>query len=347
MPRFYAILFWSLCTQSWGATPESWIHERAELEGVYQASAGFLGVRWVKAADGSSRVLARTQTNPFGAPTVCPFIQVASPGSVPELFIRAAAEQVAHEYESGRHPLDPELASWIRLRITQMLQARDPRAIWYEIHAPYPPEDPRRVAGTMLLFDATSSEAKPLAPMETFLQWLFPERPAVHGQVELLFTFKNSAVELEPLDARQLLREVGTYLDLFYLSRGIPVTVRLLTLPDRARVFRSALYGFQAEWQPKGAWDVLKMDGSRLVERFGSHWPQWKQMYGLERGPANPLLDPRPLQTQIERRLARANAYFSCHGAITEQGQSFSSVEAYLDGLFEAVLESEETPLLF
>ena len=141
--------------------------------------------------------------------------------------------------------------------------------------------------------------------------------------MELQFAFRNPLPEIRDLDAfDQLLREVGSYLDLFYVSRSIPVSVRFITTLARARVFQNPL------------------------------------TYGFTKDEA----EPEPMRAVVKRRVADAQRRYDCMRQVLASGSAlamgfneppvFSLEEMptllhYLDGLFEALFDSADLPLLF
>lgn len=353
------------------AWPRDWVQETAEYQRTFKAPLNLIALRWGPVIDGEQWLLARSQNSPFSVPTSVPMMHVGPEWGSPYRFIEKAAKELADEYTVGHHRLDGALAAKLRGSIEGALASRDPRAIWYQIHLPAD-AFALPVAATMRAFDSTvfaeSSVPWRKSPLEDWLNWEFPERATSPqtAHVELQFAFRNPLPEIRDLEAfDHLLREVGTYLDLFYVSRQIPVAVRFITTQARARVFQNSLtYGFakdSAAPTPESLF-VLKMSGTDFVRRFGSRLPTWQGMYPDVALPPNALADPEPMRTVVKRKLGRAQRSYDCMRQILASGSPvgmgineppvFSLEEMptllhYLEGLFEALFDAADLPLLF
>lgn len=347
------------------------IEQIADAQRRFRAPYNMIAVRWLPQDFRSEPYLmARSQNSPYGMPTSVPMINIGAADSSPSLFIRQGANRLIREYEAGRHRLPSELARRMRAYIDGAFDERDFRSVWYEMYSPHAFGDSDRTAATIHLYDATSSAGgvDRVAPIENWLQWTFPERAAgLHALIELLFAFQNYDPEVAPLDAfRNLLREAATYVDLFYVSKGIPTTIRLLTTKSRSKVFGNRqTYGFNVDTSAPPSGDglvVMKIAGAEFVRRFGSHWPVWQRAYELERSPPNPLFEFAPLAHALNSRLGRSAVEYECTTDILRRGGSvgqgahvppitsleqFPTLNSFLDGKFNGMMDRIETPLLF
>jgi hypothetical protein len=372
MPYLLTVLFVLI-----GAVPQAaaegddWIHHTARLQRTFQAPQNLIALRWGPLIDGQQVLLARSQTNPFFIPTSVPMMHVGLEGGSPFKFIEAAAKELIAEYTVGHHRLEPELATKIRVSIERALASRDLRAVWYQIHLPAG-VPPRPVAAAMRAYDSTVFPGSPIpwerSPLEEWLNWDFPERtnsPAT-AHVELQFALRSPLPEIRDLGAfDHLLREVGSYLDLYYVSRSIPVSLRFITTPGRARVFQNPFtYGFKKDEQAPALASlvVLKMSGQEFVRRFGTRLPTWRRMYPDVELPPNALADPDPMRAVVKRKLAHAQRSYDCMKQVLASGSSVGmgfneppvffleempTLLHYLDGLFEALFDVADLPLLF
>ncbi len=353
------------------AWPTAWVEATADYQRAFKAPLNLIALRWGPIIDGQRWLLARSQNSPFSVPTSVPMLHVGPEWGSPHKFIERAASELTEEYRVGHHRLDDALAARLRASIESALASRDPRAIWYQIHLPAG-SFPLPVAATMRTYDSTvfagSAVPSSKSALEEWLEWEFPERTTSPqtAHLELQFAFRNPLPEIRDLDAfDHLLREVGTYLDLFYVSRQIPVAVRFITTPSRARVFQNPLtYGFEKdEAAPTPAsLFVMKMSGEEFVRRFGTSLPTWQRMYPDVSLPANPLADPEPMRSVVMRKLSRARRGYDCMRRILASGSPdgmgideppvFSLEEMptllhYLGGRFEALFDAADLPLLF
>lgn len=354
------------------AWPSDWVGTTVDYQRTFRAPLNLIALRWGPVIEGQQWwLLARSQNSPYSVPTSVPMMHVGPEWSSPYKFIERAARELVNEYSSGHHRLEGALATKLRAGIERALASRDPRAVWYQIHLPAG-SYPLPVAATMRSYDSTrfAGAAVPWVKsgLEEWLEWEFPERAnsPQTAHLELQFAFRNPLPEIRDLDAfDHLLREVGTYLDLFYVSREIPVVVRFLTTPARARVFHNPLtYGFEidpaAPTPPSLV--VMKMTGKEFVSRFGTRLPTWQRMYPDVPLPPNALADPEPMRLAVTRKLNRGQRSYDCMQRLLANGSAvgmgvdeppvFSLEEMpsflhYLDGLFEALLDAADLPLLF
>jgi len=353
------------------AEGDDWLAETVQSQRTFQAPLNLVALRWGPTINGQQILLARSQTNPMGVPTSVPMINVGPDWGSPFKFIERAAKELINEYTGGNHRLEPVLLQKVRRSIEAALASRDPRAIWYQIHLPAG-AFPRPVAATMRAFDSTTFPASSIpltkSPLEEWLDWDYPERSASPemAHLELQFAFRNPLPQIRALDAfDHLLREIGSYLDLFYVSRAIPVLVRFITTPDRAKVFQNPVtYGFKKDEQAptSSALVVLKMSGEEFVRRFGTRLPTWQRMYPDVQLPPNALANSEPLRAALQRKLARAQRDHDCMQKVLAGGspvgmgfneppvfslEEMPTVLHYLDGLFEALFDAADLPLLF
>ncbi len=312
---------------------------------------------------GGTYALARTyDTGNFvlGAFPV-PFISISSAESFYRIWNPAMMKLQAsyvHERAFEASILEETLAE-----IREETASGSERAIFYGMQNPIATGPDDFLSAFVRLLDASDvpGESEVLMALEKILKWRAPERgkSEEHGIVELGLTLKLTGVNLRKLDSFYFIgKEIGTYVDLRFLQRGIPATVRLLADKETMEVFTDAEnYGFTIEKTPKelgrkNDW-ILKQDGQEFVKRFGSRWQEWKIKLEMNELPLNPLSNPSEFRAAIANRYQGYKRYYQAVKATCDQNPGFraataddgvdcTSIESFLDGWYRM-----DAPLLF
>lgn len=293
-------------------------------------------------------------------PFPVPFVSTG-PFGIFSLWLDRVLTHLEKVYEIERE-FEDEMLKWLRADFARERASPSPRSLLYFLLHPDMSELDWFTA-YLRLFDASPENGdSPFMPLEHETDWRAPEREQGlnDGLVELGRGFRNPASAVQALVAFPMaLKEIGTYLDIRFVSRNRPAKVRVLGDKDTRVVYRR-YYGFKEEAGPDelkkpGVW-VLQMTAAEFVRRFGTRWPDWKAAWQCEL-PIDPLSAPEAYRRAISLRAVRHMRMYREHNErldALEQAQRegrvvihgsfprYRSYEEFVDSLF-----TQEPELLF